>query len=61
MIDHEFELSRSLKVKYNATIGLPIYGFLIEFNSKTRKKELFIDQHVVRCSLYWIQCTRHMA
>ncbi len=30
--DLEFDLSRSLKVKSNDAIGLPIYGFLLMFN-----------------------------
>ena len=31
--DLGFHLSRSLKVKCNTAIGLPIYGFLLMFNS----------------------------
>ncbi len=31
--DLEFDLSRSLKVKCEGGIGLPIYGFLLMFNS----------------------------
>ncbi len=31
--DLEFDLSRSLKVKCENAIGLPIYGFLLIFNS----------------------------
>ena len=31
--DHDFGLSRSLKVKCDSAIGLPIYGFLLMFNS----------------------------
>ena len=30
--DLEFHLSRSLKIKSNGVIGLPIYGFLLMFN-----------------------------
>ena len=33
MSDIEFDLSRSLKVKSDGTVGLPIYGFLLMFNS----------------------------
>ena len=29
----DFDLSRSLKVKYDGAIGLPMYGFLLIFNS----------------------------
>ena len=29
----DFDLSRSLKVKYEGAIGLPIYAFLLMFNS----------------------------
>ncbi len=31
--DLEFDLSRSLKVKCDSVIGLPIYAFLLMFNS----------------------------
>ena len=31
--DLDFDLSRSLKVKCDGVIGLPIYGFLLMFNS----------------------------
>ena len=31
--DLDFDLSMSLKVKYDSVIGLPIYGFLLVFNS----------------------------
>ena len=31
--DLEFDLSRSLKVKCESAIGLPIYGLLLMFNS----------------------------
>ncbi len=31
--DLEFDVSRSLKVKYEGAIALPIYGFLLMFNS----------------------------
>ncbi len=31
--DLDFDLSRSLKVKFDSAIGLPIYGFLFMFNS----------------------------
>ena len=31
--DHEFDLLRSLKVKCHGVMGLPIYGFLLMFNS----------------------------
>ncbi len=33
MSDLGFDLSRSLKVKCDSVIGLPIYGFLLMFNS----------------------------
>ncbi len=33
MSDLDFDLSRSLKVKCEGAIGLPIYGFLLMFNS----------------------------
>ncbi len=33
MCDLEFNLSRSLKVKCDGAIGLPIYCFLSKFNS----------------------------
>ena len=36
--DLEFDLSRSLKVKCNGAIGLPIYGFLLMFNSNIGPK-----------------------
>ena len=32
MSDLEFDLSRSLKVKFNGAIGLPIYDFLLVSN-----------------------------
>ncbi len=31
--DLDFNLSRSLEVKFDPAIGLPIYGFLLMFNS----------------------------
>ncbi len=31
--DLDFDLSRSLHLKYDGVIGLPIYGFLLMFNS----------------------------
>ncbi len=31
MSDLDFDLSRSVNVKYNHTIGLPVYGFLLRF------------------------------
>ena len=31
--DLEFDLSRSLKVKYDGFLGRPIYGFLLMFNN----------------------------
>ncbi len=31
--DLDFDLSRSLKVKFNSAIGIPIYGLLLMFNS----------------------------
>ena len=31
--DLDFDLSRSMKVKYKGAIGLPVYGFLLMFNS----------------------------
>ncbi len=31
--DLDFDLSRSLKVKYNGAVGLPIYDFLLGYNS----------------------------
>ncbi len=31
--DVDFDLSRSLKVKCDSVIGLPIYGFLVVSNS----------------------------
>ncbi len=34
----DFDLSRSLKVKCEGAIGLPIYGFLLMFNSNIRRK-----------------------
>ncbi len=33
MGDLEFDLSRSLKVKWESAIGLPTYGFPLMFNS----------------------------
>ena len=33
MNDLEFDLSRSLKVKYDGAVGLPIYDFLLVYNS----------------------------
>ncbi len=33
MSDLDFDLSRSLNVKYEGAIGLPKYGFLLMFNS----------------------------
>ncbi len=33
--DLEFHLPRSLKVKCKSATGLPIYGFLLMFNSNT--------------------------
>ncbi len=33
MIDLDFDLWRSLKVKSDGAIGLPLYGFLLVFNS----------------------------
>ena len=36
--DLDFDLSRSLKVKSNGAIGLPIYGFLLMFNSNIGHK-----------------------
>ncbi len=33
MSDVDFDLSKSLKVKFNNTIGLPIYGVLLMFQS----------------------------
>ncbi len=33
MWDFEFDLSRSLKVKSNGVVGLPIYDFLLASNS----------------------------
>ncbi len=33
--DLDFNLLRSLKVKYNGTVGLPICDFLFVFNSNT--------------------------
>ncbi len=35
VIDPEFDLSRSLKVKCHGTTGLPINSFLLMFNSNT--------------------------
>ncbi len=31
--DLDFDLSRSLKAKFDSSIGLPIYGFLLMFNT----------------------------
>ncbi len=31
--DLDFDLSRSLKVKCDGIIGLPVYGFLLMFNN----------------------------
>ncbi len=31
--DLDFDLSRPRKVKFDSAIGLPIYGFLLKFNS----------------------------
>ncbi len=36
MSDPEFDLSRSLKVKYNRVVGLPTYDFLLESNNNHR-------------------------
>ncbi len=33
MGDLDFDLSRSLKVKFDSAVGLPIKGFLLLFNS----------------------------
>ncbi len=38
MSDFEFDLSRSLKVKFESAIGLPIYGFLFMFTSNIGPK-----------------------
>ena len=35
MIDLDIDLSRSLKVKCDSVTGLPIYGFILIFNSNT--------------------------
>ncbi len=32
MSDLDFDLSRSLKAKFDSAIGLPIYGFQLMFN-----------------------------
>ncbi len=32
------DLSRPLKVKYDGVIGLPIYGFLLMFNSNILRR-----------------------
>ncbi len=36
--DLDFDLSRSLKVKSDVTVGLPIYGFLLMFSSNIGPK-----------------------
>ncbi len=41
--DIEFDLSRSLKVKCDSFIGLPIYAFLLLFNSKVTEGVKFDD------------------
>ncbi len=33
LCDFDFDLSKSLKVKCDSAIGLPIYGFLLMFNN----------------------------
>ena len=33
--DVDFDLSRSLKVKSDDAVGLPIYGFLLMFNGNS--------------------------
>ncbi len=44
--DLEFDLSRSLKVKGDVAIGLPIYGFLLMFNSNIGPKLGFLERYL---------------
>ena len=48
--DLDFDLSRPIKVKYDGTIRLPIYGFLLMFSSNIGP-----NQAPLRYTCIWIQ------